>query len=531
MSERADSSCQRAEPAAPPGGDPPETPPSSLVSIGIDHDHIMHTLLAGISDGDSVSVAWSYATTPLAIAVWEGVVHRVRKGRAVSVVYSLGEGTTHDDTILPHHSLVYHAVSWSPAVAPAITPAPPPSVRATRGKKTAREGHEQATATTTTALAILPPPATEPQHNTEPPPRPPLALTLLPARRTVPTPDRAPTPQRPPQPPPQPIRLPNVPRDLLPWQRGPFGEAAGNLLRVYPLLDIEERGRTVRGLLRYPSVALGSQAATSARKRAIPQLTLDDILSAPDLLPEGDDDAPRGRKAPMHPDDVSASTRDKVHALASKGHLRKAAMTLLQVSPPFPANDTTLLRELRALHPLSPLPICERPRSLPILSKEIAPAIKRMRRAKAPGPSGWTEELLATLPMTGPIGEGLRAMLTDIATGALPKDVRRLLAASTLIALPKPNGKVRPIAMGEVFLRAATRLTLLQYRVCWGPHQFAFVPAGTERIGHLVRERLGKGEVGMSLDMSNAFNTLARGPMLVACRDLAPQLFALAQST
>ena len=46
---------------------------------------------------------------------------------------------------------------------------------------------------------------------------------------------------------------------------------------------------------------------------------------------------------------------------------------------------------------------------------------------------------------------GIIALLKDIINGNLPEPARQYLLASRLVGLNKPDGGVRPIAIGELF--------------------------------------------------------------------------------
>jgi hypothetical protein len=51
-----------------------------------------------------------------------------------------------------------------------------------------------------------------------------------------------------------------------------------------------------------------------------------------------------------------------------------------------------------------------------------------------------------------------------------------ILASSVLMAPPKTDTKVRPIAMGEALLRLAARVCIKTYPIACSKHQYAFRP-------------------------------------------------------
>ena len=118
---------------------------------------------------------------------------------------------------------------------------------------------------------------------------------------------------------------------------------------------------------------------------------------------------------------------------------------------------------------------------------------------------------------------GLIALLKDIINGNVPERARQLLLASRLVALNKPTGGFRPIAMGEVFYRMASVLmvrkatnaaaTILQ------PHQFGVgVKCGAECIVHSLQHSLTDPQHKVALlkvDITNAFNACDRARCFV----------------
>ncbi|GJP58837.1 hypothetical protein CLOP_g4310, partial [Closterium sp. NIES-67] len=98
------------------------------------------------------------------------------------------------------------------------------------------------------------------------------------------------------------------------------------------------------------------------------------------------------------------------------------------------------------------------------------------------------------------------------------------LASSTLVALAKPNGDVRPIAIGEVLVRVLSRAVCLQLRdqmarVFLASQQFGVgVTCGTEVTVRGVVRALADhpGWVVLQLDVANAFNSFFRDVLFQA---------------
>jgi hypothetical protein len=108
---------------------------------------------------------------------------------------------------------------------------------------------------------------------------------------------------------------------------------------------------------------------------------------------------------------------------------------------------------------------------------------------------------------------------------------------SRLIALSKPDGGIRPIAVGELIYRLCTK-AILRHSLKPDfllPYQFGVgTKGGVEPLIHAVGRALdhdtGKVYTHLtSLDFSNAFNTLERRDIASAARTHAPPLYRLAK--
>ena len=88
-----------------------------------------------------------------------------------------------------------------------------------------------------------------------------------------------------------------------------------------------------------------------------------------------------------------------------------------------------------------------------------------------------------------------------------------------LVAVPKPDGTARPIAVGESFYKMAAFLALenVQGNIpeVLGPAQFAFLPGGAETASLLLKALTEEG-TGYATDLKNAYNSLSRDQMLEA---------------
>jgi len=323
---------------------------------------------------------------------------------------------------------------------------------------------------------------------------------------------------------PPPTAIPSLPRYLHPRQQAAFARIVARLIDGYDDVDTswEKRDAIVHKLLCLPVATLTALSGVSARKRVVPNARDVDYVADAEEYTHIPVVAPAPHP-PREPRPFEARMRTKAEDLARQGYLGKAAKILCNKDVPLPPLDV-LKTQLDKLHPQSVLPMldpkCVPPHLFIDPKLDIEQISKSGCHGKAPGPSGWTEELLhyvAIADEDSATGLALRAILEDIINGDVSARNADLLAASVLMALPKDDTKVRPIAMGEVLLRLATRICIKQYPVSWSEHQFAFRSGGAEVMAHELRSLVEKGYSGYSLDMANAYNTLSRVAFLTSC--------------
>ena len=113
----------------------------------------------------------------------------------------------------------------------------------------------------------------------------------------------------------------------------------------------------------------------------------------------------------------------------------------------------------------------------------------------------------------------------------------RALLAARLVALRKPNGKVRPIACGSVVRRLAARAACDVFRAdisrACGPFQYAVGKRAGCEVVHKCLTALAEGSpqaVVLAFDVQNAYNSVPRGVLLAAVARRAPALLPLAHA-
>jgi hypothetical protein len=204
----------------------------------------------------------------------------------------------------------------------------------------------------------------------------------------------------------------------------------------------------------------------------------------------------------------------------------------------------SILNDLRSLHPQRSSSIPHLPAESPHITvnpddPRFYNLMKSMDNGSAAGLSGMTGNMLAILADDADCRRYVAQFIQAVVNGDLPDNIRRVLLASHLIGIPKPNNGTRPIAIGEVLYRLASRyaLSLIQkadLKNIFLPHQFGVdIAAGCESVVHFVQQALDDKSApyyALCIDMKNAFNEVKRDEMitsLFAHNELGP-IFRLA---
>ena len=185
--------------------------------------------------------------------------------------------------------------------------------------------------------------------------------------------------------------------------------------------------------------------------------------------------------------------------------------------------------ELKRLHPPCASALPPLPDGAPVVvvaaDDELAKFIRQRAKGAAPGPSGWTDDLLAQLATDGDCLHGIATLIAGLRNGRVPAVCKPFLNGAALVALQKKPTGLRPIASGECMWRLAAAHAVDAYaseaRALLAPYQFGVgQPGGAEHIVHAMQAALeddrGERHAGVTLDFANAFNALDRGAMLRA---------------
>jgi hypothetical protein len=254
------------------------------------------------------------------------------------------------------------------------------------------------------------------------------------------------------------------------------------------------------------------------------------ILRAyPTTIPPLDDPSPR-------PPPVDLDPIDRASSLLERGYLGRASRALIDPTPLAPDSLETLetLRKKHPIGPKNPFKGKTDPRAGQSITLEaISASIASIGVEKAPGLSGWTRPLLdiaISSPDSDVLG-ALRLLADMIRQGTAPG--QDLLCASRLVGLAKPDGGVRPIAIGDLLYKVAFKAIL---KTSFQPEMLlpcqlgVSSPGGVEPAIYLLEEALqgpNKASIASiaSLDVSNAFNALGRRSIASSVAKYAPVFY------
>jgi len=147
---------------------------------------------------------------------------------------------------------------------------------------------------------------------------------------------------------------------------------------------------------------------------------------------------------------------------------------------------------------------------------------QKLANGAAPGPSGWTGELVQALTGDPECVRCICILVEDIINGNLRPDARSYLLASTLHPIPKGDGGIRPIAVGEVWYKLAASYVMDSVRdsfpALFEPIQMGVgCPGGAEKAANVLRAGLeiyGNESILLKCDIRNAFNERKRDQIL-----------------
>ena len=146
------------------------------------------------------------------------------------------------------------------------------------------------------------------------------------------------------------------------------------------------------------------------------------------------------------------------------GELSKAARILTShgLAPP----SEKSIQRLRAKHPARKMSLnlsgVDKVSSIRLNKSIFLESLRKSPRGSGAGPSGWRLEHLRVLQDNASTSDLLFSLCSLIAEDKVPSSAVPLLSCSRLIALPKLNGDVRPIAIGETLRRLSAKAICFQ---------------------------------------------------------------------
>jgi hypothetical protein len=219
----------------------------------------------------------------------------------------------------------------------------------------------------------------------------------------------------------------------------------------------------------------------------------------------------------------------KCCSLVAAGELSRGLKALLS-DDSLAAITPLVVEKLRLLHPaqlealdVEALSTYQPPAAarIAVTTEAVVEALRSAPRKSSAGCSGLTYDHLRDAVLDD---ETLAAQLTTLVQrlgdGSLPPAAAELLADSRLIPLEKPDGGIRPIAIGDVLRRLSARILLRHCRDAidehFAPHQVGVgLRCGAEAVvrSAVAFSEANRGHARIQLDFKNAFNRMCRRRM------------------
>ena len=194
------------------------------------------------------------------------------------------------------------------------------------------------------------------------------------------------------------------------------------------------------------------------------------------------------------------------------------------------------------LHPSSDetdkLPEISKDQPFPTISfsmDDLVEAVNKLNFGSAPGSSGWSFRSISALLS---INEGdddshLKTMLeffNRAVAGDLPDEVFRIWAVSRSVLIPKNENALRPLGIGECFLRIVSKMLNDKVKSELGeklaPLQLCVGIKGGAEIGAKLAQKVFEFDKlpQIEIDIENAFNSMSRGRIHNGLRKYAPEI-------
>jgi hypothetical protein len=252
--------------------------------------------------------------------------------------------------------------------------------------------------------------------------------------------------------------------------------------------------------------------------------------------------APPATAPPRPLDDAALAAR--ILRKVADGHL-SAAVRMLDPATIAPATPDTCAA-LAALHPIRPLPVGAPPAQAPYRAQveEVLAALKTFPPGTAGGRDGLTPlHIKHALSVGGSdvLLDSLLGVVNRALAGDIPQPLRSYWASAPITPLLKPNGGIRPIAVGLTLRRLVSKIAVAAVLPAVSeylqPHQVGVgVRGGAEGLVHALNRLVAHQQdspdlVVVSLDFQNAFNTVDRNRMLAEVALHCPSIWQYVATT
>ena len=293
--------------------------------------------------------------------------------------------------------------------------------------------------------------------------------------------------------------------------------------------------RKINALADLPRRTLADGGASKGRDRRV--LARIERVSAGLPLEDEGDAADTGAGAASAPTHGTRLSEDQRLAARIQRHLNDYSISrgarALASAPLADARSPAVIAALRAKHPAAepPPPLRVDTPALQVDAETFDRALERLKskRGAAGGPTEWRyEHILAATQTSEAARVAALGFVNLILSGELPR--HSSLLDSSLIGLQKPDGGVRPIAVGEVWYRLAGLCALTACSdagKALAPLQLGVgVSGGVEAVGHAVKAALAADPEAalLTVDMENAFNSIDLPAVMTEVKKRLPAL-------
>jgi len=142
----------------------------------------------------------------------------------------------------------------------------------------------------------------------------------------------------------------------------------------------------------------------------------------------------------------------------------------------------------------------------------LVSCVRKMKRTAASNIDAWQKGHLQFAMMHNPaIADSFCVLAVQILRQQFSDVVMNCLRAARLVAVPKPDGGVRPVAVSNFFLKVIGLMALRCANVSCSKYQYAIGKfEGTKEIVHKLRDYKASGCTISKFDSVNAYNALPR---------------------